>query len=52
LTISRGGGRETQNTPNRSVECEDRREAAAGAAPGFPFDYIHTISFSIMMKRE
>jgi hypothetical protein len=35
-----------------SKDCEDRRRAAAGAAPGCPFDSIDTISFSNNMKRE
>jgi hypothetical protein len=35
-----------------SVDCEDRRGDAAGAAPGCRFDPIDIFSFSNMMKRE
>jgi hypothetical protein len=40
------------NTPNGSIDCEDRREEATGAAPSCPFYSIDTISFRNMMKRE
>jgi hypothetical protein len=46
------GGGETQNTQNRSADYEGRRRDAFGAAPGCPFDFIDTISFHNMMKRE
>jgi hypothetical protein len=50
--ISQQGSGERQNTPNGCADCEDRRRDATGAAPDCPFDYIDTISFSNMMKRE
>jgi hypothetical protein len=50
--ISRPGGRETRNTPYTSTNCKDRRGYAIGAGLGCPFDFIDTISFSNLMKRE
>jgi hypothetical protein len=52
LVTSWWGGRETINAQYGSADCGDRWEDVVGAAPGFPFDSIDTISFSTMMKRE
>jgi hypothetical protein len=52
LAIFGRSGGETQNTSYGSEDREDRRGAAAGAAPGCPFDSIDIISSSTMMKME
>jgi hypothetical protein len=50
--ISRRGCRVRWNTQFWSKDCDDRSGDVAGAALGFSFDSIDTISFSNMMKRE
>jgi hypothetical protein len=52
LAIFGRSGGETRNAPYGSEDCEDMRGAAAGAAPGCPFDSIDVISSSTIMKME